>query len=78
MPFKPTTPALGTTTERRQIPTLRVDASYALLKRLPQDAFTGNLRPNFNHLNIFIADNRAGQSTLSRNNQLATMNGSNV
>src|SRR5207244_6805995 len=25
---------------------------------------TGNFETNFNHLNIFIADNRAGQSTL--------------
>src|SRR5205085_8240562 len=36
-----------------------------------------NVETNFNHLNIFIADGRAGQSTLQvANNQLATMNGS--
>ena len=43
--------------------------------------FTGNISTDFTHLNIFIADVRAGQNTINAQtggpgNQLATMNGS--
>jgi hypothetical protein len=39
--------------------------------------FSGNLEQNFNHLNVFIADGRSGQNTLSGlTGSLAPMNGS--
>src|SRR5690348_10553451 len=37
--------------------------------------FTGNLETNFNHINIFIADGRSGQTTINAGGALGGMNG---
>ena len=38
--------------------------------------FAGNAETNFNHLNIFIADGRTGQSTLNAQGSISSMTGS--
>ena len=54
-----------------------LDAAYGLIQNGNLNLFfAGNLESNYNHLNVFIADGRAGQSTLNAGGSLSPMNGS--
>ncbi len=54
-----------------------LDGAYAVVQGGNLDLmFTGNLETNFNHLNIWIADGRAGQNTLNAQGSIAGMSGS--
>jgi fibronectin-binding autotransporter adhesin len=54
-----------------------LDGAYAVVQGGNLDLmFTGNVETNFNHLNIWIADGRAGQNTLNAAGSISSMSGS--
>ena len=54
-----------------------LDAAYGIIQNGSLNLFlAGNLQANYNHLNIFIADGRAGENTLTAGGSLGSMYGS--